>query len=85
MLVLADPMFGKSHARPGIIGVLLGCPASVDGLAGPDPASGLMVPADLPCDSALCGAKLDLQAVETDAGASRGVSFTRGLELTLAE
>jgi len=37
----------------------------------------------LPNDPALCGVAVDLQALELDAGASKGMSFTAGLELLL--
>ncbi|MFO0981445.1 MAG: hypothetical protein U1E76_06760 [Planctomycetota bacterium] len=47
------------------------------------PAGGLALPGALPCDSALLGVSLYLQALEVDAGASRGVSFTPGLQLIL--
>jgi hypothetical protein len=38
---------------------------------------------DLPNDDDLCGFVLDLQAIEGDPGATKGVSFTPGLELVL--
>ena len=38
---------------------------------------------DLPDDWQLCGFVVDLQAIEADPGAARGVSFTPGLELVL--
>jgi Tol biopolymer transport system component len=38
---------------------------------------------DLPPDESLLGVTVDLQAIEADAGAVRGVSFTPGLELLL--
>ena len=38
---------------------------------------------DLPGDATLCGVTVDLQAIEVDPGALNGLSFTRGLELTL--
>jgi hypothetical protein len=37
----------------------------------------------IPADPTLAGAILDLQAVEADAGAAKGVSFTAGLELAV--
>jgi len=37
----------------------------------------------LPADDTLCGLTIDLQALERDAGAAKGVSFTEGLELLL--
>jgi len=47
------------------------------------PPAGVSLPATVPCDNGLCGLKVLLQALEMDPGASRGVSFTPGLELTL--
>jgi hypothetical protein len=38
---------------------------------------------DIPADWALCGVTVDLQAIEADPGAAKGVSFTAGLELVL--
>jgi Tol biopolymer transport system component len=38
---------------------------------------------DLPLDLSLCGVTIDLQAIELDAGAAKGVSFSAGLELLL--
>jgi hypothetical protein len=49
----------------------------------PVPAAGLSLSATLPCDSALCGLSIDLQVLETDPGASKGLSFTPGLQLVL--
>jgi Tol biopolymer transport system component len=37
----------------------------------------------LPIDAGLCGTTVDLQAIESDPGAAKGVSFTPGLELVL--
>ena len=37
----------------------------------------------IPDDRSLCGFVYDLQAIEADPGAARGVSFTQGLELVL--
>ncbi|MEW6741477.1 MAG: hypothetical protein AB1486_01860 [Planctomycetota bacterium] len=45
------------------------------------PAGGASLPGDLPCDPAFCGLHVYLQVLELDPGASRGVSFTPGLEL----
>jgi WD40 repeat protein len=39
----------------------------------------------LPIEIGDCGATLDLQAIEADPGAAKGVSFTAGLELVLGE
>jgi Tol biopolymer transport system component len=47
------------------------------------PPSGNIVGGDLPGYASLCGLVVDLQALELDPGAARGVSFTPGLELTL--
>ncbi|MFO0982949.1 MAG: VCBS repeat-containing protein, partial [Planctomycetota bacterium] len=47
------------------------------------PANGIQAPVGIPCDPALCGAACYLQAMEVDPGASLGVSFTRGLQMTL--
>jgi Tol biopolymer transport system component len=38
---------------------------------------------DIPDDPTLCGFAIDLQAIESDPGATKGVSFTPGLELLL--
>jgi hypothetical protein len=46
------------------------------------PAGGLAILSPLPCDSALCGFSVYLQALEMDPGATEGVSFTPGLRLT---
>ena len=45
------------------------------------PAGGLSLPASFAHDPALCGIKVDLQAIELDAGAAKNLSFTAGLEL----
>jgi Tol biopolymer transport system component len=37
----------------------------------------------IPDDRSLCGVTVDLQAIEADPGAAKGVSFTQGLELVL--
>jgi hypothetical protein len=47
------------------------------------PPSGTLLLTQLPDDPALVGVKLDLQAIEIDAHASKGLSFTAGLELLL--
>src|SRR5262249_2414285 len=62
-------------------GTLLVRPALVSGLL--LPAAGLSLRAPIPCDDVLCGLALFAQLVEVDRGASRGVSFTPGLELNL--
>jgi len=38
---------------------------------------------DIPSDRSLCGFAIDLQVIEADPGAAKGVSFTQGLELEL--
>ena len=38
---------------------------------------------NIPNDRSLCGIAIDLQAIELDPGAAKGVSFTQGLELVL--
>jgi hypothetical protein len=45
------------------------------------PAGGLTLSGQVPNDPALYGFELYLQALELDAGASKGLSFTRGLDL----
>ena len=47
------------------------------------PAGGLNLPFSLPCTPALCGLDLYLQVLETDSGATQGLSFSQGLSLTL--
>jgi hypothetical protein len=37
----------------------------------------------IPSDGTLCGFTIDLQALESDPGAAKGISFTQGLELVL--
>ena len=49
------------------------------------PSFGLSVQVDLPCDPSLCGAEVDVQAVEMDPGASKGVSFTQGLQVIFGQ
>ncbi|MFO0982984.1 MAG: integrin alpha [Planctomycetota bacterium] len=47
------------------------------------PEGGLSLPVDVICDSSYCGLEIDLQCLEVDPGATRGVSFTPGLSLVL--
>jgi len=47
------------------------------------PAAGASLTATLPADPALGDLEIDLQVLEADAGAVKGVSFTPGLELIL--
>jgi hypothetical protein len=47
------------------------------------PANGTSFSGAIPNDDGLCGLTIDLQAIESDPGAGKGVSFTPGLELVL--
>jgi hypothetical protein len=47
------------------------------------PAAGQSYSGDIPDDDALCGFKVDVQAIESDSGAAKRISFTPGLELVL--
>jgi hypothetical protein len=47
------------------------------------PVGQLQLPGPVPTDVRFCGLKVDLQVLEQDFGASRNISFTPGLELTL--
>jgi hypothetical protein len=47
------------------------------------PGAGIGLPGAVPCDPSLCGVAISIQALELDPGASRGVSFTPGLQLVL--
>jgi Tol biopolymer transport system component len=47
------------------------------------PASGASLSVRIPNVDNLCGFTVDLQAIEADQGAVKGVSFTQGLELVL--
>jgi hypothetical protein len=49
----------------------------------PVPAAGLTTSIDMPCDSTLCGLSAYVQVIEFDAGASKGFSFTTGVEIVL--
>jgi hypothetical protein len=74
---------GLSRANLGTPkgGTLLVSPFLTTVLAVP-PAGTLLLTA-MPDDPALVGLPLDLQAIETDPHASKGLSFTAGLELLL--
>jgi hypothetical protein len=77
-------MIGLSRANvpTGKGGTILVAPLFVLGV--PVPAGGLPLSGTLPpYDPNLCGVAIDLQAIELDAGASKGLSFTQGLELIL--
>jgi WD40 repeat protein len=39
----------------------------------------------IPKDEALCGTTIDLQSIEADPGAAKGVSFTPGLDMTIGD
>ncbi|MEW6741422.1 MAG: FG-GAP repeat protein [Planctomycetota bacterium] len=88
-----DNSLGASTAAVLLIGL---APASVDTALGGKllvvprftipfvlPGSGAALPGEIPCDGALSGLALFLQILERDVGASRGVSFTRGLRLDI--
>ena len=47
------------------------------------PRSGTSFTDDIPYAGRLCGFEIDLQAIERDPGAAKGVSFTPGLQLVL--
>lgn len=47
------------------------------------PAGGASFSGAIPDNDNLCGIAIDLQALESDSGATKGVSFTPGLELVL--
>jgi Tol biopolymer transport system component len=47
------------------------------------PSSGVQFGGAIPGDASLCGLVVDLQALELDPGAARGVAFTPGLALSL--
>jgi Tol biopolymer transport system component len=45
--------------------------------------AGTIVQGAIPFDAALCGFEIDLQGIELDPGASKGVAFTAGLQLRI--
>jgi hypothetical protein len=47
------------------------------------PAGGISLLGTIPCDGLACGTVLFVQACEIDPGASKGVSFTPGLQLVI--
>ncbi len=51
----------------------------------PLPAGGANFALDIPVDAALCGTKAYIQMFQQDPGASRGISSSRGVELTLGD
>ncbi|MBM4014688.1 MAG: calcium-binding protein [Planctomycetes bacterium] len=80
---LAVVLIGLDSAQipTGFGGTLLVSPIGSITLA--VPAGGATIDADLPDDEALCGVSYFAQALELDAAAAKGVSFTAGLELAL--
>jgi hypothetical protein len=70
---------GKASIATGKGGTLLVAPFQTIPLA--LPAGGLTLSGPIPNDPALYGFDLYLQTLEADAGASKGISFTRGLDL----
>jgi len=62
-------------------GVLLVAPLLIIPL--PLPPTGAQISGTLPDDASLCGLSLFAQAIEVDAGAAKGLSFSPGLELLL--
>jgi hypothetical protein len=73
--------FTRTSIHSGWGGDLLVVPALTISIA--IPPSGLAFTGILPHDDRLCGFAVDLQAIEADPGAARGVAFTAGLELIL--
>jgi len=73
--------FQKTQIHAAFGGDLLVVPTIVNivGLG----SGGTSFIADLPLDETLCGLEIDMQAWESDPGASRSVSFTPGLELVI--
>ncbi|MFO0984250.1 MAG: SBBP repeat-containing protein [Planctomycetota bacterium] len=74
---------GLSQASTPTIfdGTLLVVPLVI--MAVPLPGGGLTLPMAVPCDNQLADISAFLQVLEVDPGASKGVSFTPGLMLTL--
>lgn len=78
--LLAIGLTSASLATP-YGGTLLVVPIPFLTLTLPLPGAGLSLNATLPSSGALCGQSVYLQALEVDAGASKGISFTPGLQL----
>ena len=80
---------GRCHAiglgrhSPVTGGDLLLLPAITSLLA--LPPTGASLTGNLPDDEAFCGFEVDVQAIEADAGAAKGVSFTPGLQLLIGK
>jgi Tol biopolymer transport system component len=70
---------GAQASIPALDGTILVDWVAIEGVA--IPPSGYVETDDVPNDTALCGAEFDFQMLEFDAGASKGVSFTPGLQL----
>jgi hypothetical protein len=73
--------FTKASLRSSLGGDLLVLPVLAIPLAVPD--TGASLTATIPVDPTLGDFEIDLQALEVDAGAVKGVSFTAGLQLIL--
>jgi hypothetical protein len=71
----------QASLSTGFGGTLLLLPMSIVTIA--IPFWGLTVSGAIPADMSLCGLAVFLQVMEIDPGASKGVSFTPGLELDL--
>jgi hypothetical protein len=69
----------------GYGGTLLLAPLPIPPIAVPVPTPNFTIGVPLPNDGALCGVKVYLQALVFDPGASKGVAFTPGLELTFGK
>jgi hypothetical protein len=72
---------GRAQIHSSFGGDLLVAPLFV--IAVPVPASGAAFTWSVPSDPSLVGVLVDLQALEADVAAAKGVSFTAGLELEL--
>jgi len=73
--------FARANVPTHADGTLLVVPALFVPMA--VPAAGLDLTGAIPDDPQLAFLRVDLQAIELDAGASHGLSFTAGLELVL--
>ena len=73
----------KTTAVPFLDGILL---ASLDILVGVSvPKAGFALPVKVPTDSSVCGLSVYVQLLQKDTAASKGVSFTRGMRLTIGK
>jgi probable HAF family extracellular repeat protein len=73
--------YAQTSIQTGKGGTILVAPSLVLPLS--MPAGGTTLVGTLPNDPTLAGFQVDLQAIELDAGAAKGLSFTPGLELDL--